>query len=380
MTRSTPPRLRSGSGQAPLVGPSMLALVGDPQTGPALWRVLQPYTALQKRGYLAGWDRHDAVGIGDVAPLFDGYVLPRTYWRPGHRHLAELWFSMMRRAGRFVVYDVDDDVFSEELDRRTVALGWSEGKSLEQLAVDRAERIWTLRQCDGVTVSTQRLATVVRSLTDRPVVVVPNAIDIPWFRRALGSARRQTAGVTIGWAGGRRPDDDLVTVAAAWARIAARYPGVRFVVQGHVPRVLEESVPSERLVTVPWMALERYPIGLVEVDIACCSVVDTPFNRSKSAIKAYEAAVAGAAVVATPTVYGRTIEHGRTGYLAESVDDWTDALAELVESRAHRRMIATRLLRYVERRCALAVNLHRWPAAWSAIRDDMRARRVTVVA
>ena len=59
-----------------LTGPSMLALVGD-RTGPTLWRVLQPITALEKAGYPCGWDlTHNAL-IGQIAPHFDGYLLPR---------------------------------------------------------------------------------------------------------------------------------------------------------------------------------------------------------------------------------------------------------------------------------------------------------------
>jgi hypothetical protein len=40
------------------------------------------------------------------------------------------------------------------------------------------------------------------------------------------------------------------------------------------------------------------------VDIGCCAVADTPFSRAKTPIKAWEYAAAGAAVVATPALYG----------------------------------------------------------------------------
>lgn len=362
-----------------LTGPSMLALVSD-ESGPTLWRVFQPVTALQQRGYPCGWERKDARAIGAIAPLFDGFILPRMSWRPNERYLAVHWFDMLRRAGRFVVYDADDDIFNPDLNARTVALGFAEGRSADQLEAERAERIWAMQQADGVTVSTQRLATVVRSLTDRPVIVVPNAIDIPWFRRVLAGRARQVPAPTIGWAGGKRPDDDLKAMATAWTRIADRFEPVTFVVQGHVPPVVVNAVPADRLVVIPWLPLHVYPAGLVDVDIACCSVADERFNHSKSPIKAYEAAVAGAAVVATPTVYGRTIEHGRTGYLAVTADEWEAALASLVESYAHRRMIARRLLRHVERKCSLVENFWRWPAAWGRIAADARARRGRLVA
>jgi glycosyltransferase involved in cell wall biosynthesis len=357
--------------------PSMLALVGD-MSGPTLWRVLQPFTALEKRGYPAAWDMNDAHGIGEVAAAYDGVVLARLGWQPEHRPIAEGWFRAMRRARKLVVMEADDDVFSPEIDRRTVALGWTDGKTPERLEAARLLRIWTLRQCDGVTVSTRRLATVVRGLTDRPVVVVPNAIDLGWFRRVLRAQPRQVPSPTIGWAGGKRPDEDLAPMAEAWGRVARRCPSVRFVVGGYLPPVVATAVPEDRLVVVPWLPLERYPAGLRDVDVACCSVADTPFNRCKSPIKAYEAAVAGAAVVATPTLYGALIEHGATGYLAETADDWEAALVEMVERPALRSIMARRLLRVVERHHTLDGQLWRWPAAWAQIAE--RAGEQHVVA
>jgi len=357
-----------------LDGPSMLAIVGD-RTGPSMWRVFQPFKRLEERGYPCGWDFKSAPLLGQVAPAFDGYVLARMSWPLSERVFAASWFAMLRRAGKTTVYECDDDLFSPALSTRAVELGQAAGRSAEQLEEDRQSRLWTLRQCDGATVSTQRLATLVRTLTDRPVVVVPNAIDVPWFRGVLRQARRTVPGPAIGWAGGQRPDRDVAAMAEAWCRIAAADRRVTFVIQGYVPPVLMAAVPADRLVVLPWLPLERYPAGLVEVDVACCSVADEPFNRHKSPIKAYEAALAGSAVVATPTVYGGTIEHGVMGYLAETADEWERALSDLVARPAHRAIMARRLLRRVERDWSLAENLWRWPAAWAQIAEAAGARR-----
>jgi glycosyltransferase involved in cell wall biosynthesis len=365
---------------ARLAGPSMLALVGD-MSGPSLWRVLQPFTMLEQRGYSAAWDFKDAVGIGSIAPFFDGYLLPRMAWNPGQREIAEAWFGALRRAGKFAVYDADDDLFNPALDKRSIELGFAGRKGLADLAAERFERIWTLQQCDGVTVSTRRLATIVRELTDRPVVVVPNAVDIDWFRRVLRTPAPMTKrAVTIGWVGGSRPDRDLGSMARGWAIIAASYPDVGFVVGGYLPGVIRELVPTERLRVVPWLPLERYPEAYRGIDIACCAVSNEPFNRAKSVIKAYEAAVAGAAVVATPTIYGGLIESGRNGFLAESVDEWVASLELLLDKPPLRRRLARRLLAEVERTATLAANLWRWPAAWSAIQQSAAERRRRVVA
>lgn len=362
-----------------LSGPSVLALVGREKTGPDAWRVFFPVTALEKAGYPAGWDFKDAPHVGLAAAVVDGYLLPRISWPPEHRRTAEAWFDSIRRDGKFTVYDADDDVFTSQETHRRVELDWTEGKSFEQLEAERFERIWAMQQCDGVTVSTQRLATIVRSFTQRPVIVVPNAIDLAWFRSVVRATSRQIPGITIGWAGGRRHDRDVEQMAEAWGRIARRYPSVRFVVQGHQPPVILEHVPFERIARLPWLPLEVYPSGLAQIDIACCFAADTPFNRAKSPIKCFEAAAAGSAVVASPTLYGAVVDHGSSGFLAESAAEIEDALSVLIEQHATRKMMAKRLLKTVEKRHSLAGNLWRWPAAWAQIAESARVGRLVAV-
>lgn len=356
-----------------LTGPSMLALVGD-LTGPTLWRTLMPVTALEKAGYPCGWDFMKNDAISAIAPAFDGYLLSRASWPPAYRRMAEQWFAAARNAGKFVVYDTDDDVFSSHETHRRVELNWTDGKSLEQLEAERFERIWAMQQCDGVTVTTQRLATIVRSYTSKPVIVVPNAIDLPWFQKIVRATPRTVKGLTIGWAGGKRHDRDVEQMAEAWERIARRYPEVTFVVQGYQPEVITQCVPSERLALLPWMPLQKYPMGAAQIDIGCAAIADTPFNRAKSNIKAMEYAAAGAAVVASPTLYSGLVVNGESGFIAESVDDWESGIAELVESHAQRQIMARRLLRTVEKRHSLAGNLWRWPAAWQQIAESARGR------
>jgi glycosyltransferase involved in cell wall biosynthesis len=361
-----------------LVGPSMLALVGD-MTGPSLWRVLQPFTALENLGYPCGWDETRNRLVSAVAPGFDGYLLPRLSWPDGPpRRQAERWFRAARAAGKLTVYDLDDDLLSMSTIARRLAL--EPERTLAELEADRAAIVWAVGQVDGVTVSTPRLAEVVRRFTDAPVLVVPNAIGVRWFRSVLRATRRQIPPLTIGWSGGQRPDADLAPMAEAWRLVAARFRDVRFVVSGSAMAVLCSAVPVDRLHLRPWVPIERYPASFVDVDISCCAVEPSPFNAAKSPIKAMESAIAGCAVVASPFVYGELVEHGRSGYLAETAGDWYAALAELASRPSHRAMLARRLERRVERDCSLTENLWRWPQAWAAIAADARARRGRLVA
>jgi glycosyltransferase involved in cell wall biosynthesis len=361
-----------------LDGPSMLALIGD-SNGPALWRVLQPITALERRGYPCGWDTAANPAAQQLASAYDGIIIPRMAWPLIERDRARAFFAIARRRRQIVVFEADDDLFSTAMTAHALGAGLGGGKSLATLENERHDTLWAMRQCDGVTVSTEPLAERVRAWTDRPVVVVPNALDLPWFRQIVSAEKRSASGVTIGWAGGQRDEGDLRPLATAWSRIAARYPAVRFVVAGHPSPSLLGSVPADRVTLRAWLPIERYPANLAGLTIGCAALTTAPFNATKSPIKAYEYAAAGAAVVASPTVYGSLIKDGENGLLAETADDWERALSTLVDRPAFRAILARRLLRLVEKPHTLDVNLHRWPEAWATIAESARTRERLVV-
>ena len=356
--------------------PRTLALIGD-ETGPSLWRVWMPMTALSALGRVADWDYKD--NADRILPIiatgrYDAIILPRLAWR--EHEAGRQWIASLHRAGLAVIAEYDDDVFSEDIIERQYRVHDRErAKGKEQLAQDRLDRIAVLQQADGVTVSTRRLATVVREHTDKPVCVVPNAIDTRWWRRTLRGVSRVVPPLTIGWCGGARYPEDLAAMAEGWRRIASRYPDVTFVVQGHMAEVLINAVPPERVRRLPWLPLQDYPRAMLNVDIGCAAVTDKHFNRCKTPIKVWEYTLSGAVVVASRALYGAVVTDGEDGLLADTPDEWEAALARLVEDASLRRTLWKEQRRRVAREHSLERNLWRWEAAWTAIISDFRARQ-----
>lgn len=348
---------------APLVGPRVLSLVGQWAISCNLWRVWQPTRLLQRRGYFAEWGWYNDPKNGPLLPYFDAFVLCRIGWSQNRVRGGERTFAGLRSGGGKVFYECDDDLLSPgsaEHQHR----GMQDDKTRKALEDELAWSRWTVERCDGVTVSTQYLASTVRRYTAAPVEVVPNMIAVEWFRDVQARVCRLVPPVTIGWAGGKRPDRELLPMAEAWARVARRYPHVRFLLVGHHPRVVSKRLPPDRLHRVPWLAVDDYPMGLVGIDIGCCPLERLTFNLCKSPIKSWEYGLSGAAVVASPTVYRECVDHGRSGYLAETADEWEEALSRLVEREEERRAMAAALERDVVERWSLERNVWRWPAAW----------------
>ncbi len=214
----------------------------------------------------------------------------------------------------------------------------------------------------------------VRQLTDKPVKVVGNYMDLHWWKKVQKQAQRDPniKGVTIGWAGGRRPDSDIEPMVKAWGRIAAKYDKVTFVIQGHSSDMFFDNVPYERIAVTSWMPIETYPAGLVNIDIGCCPLDESQFNRSKSFIKAMEYAASNAAVVASPMVYDGLIEHGKDGFIATTVDEWELYLSKLVEDYTLRHDMSKRLLAKVRKDYSIETNAWRWIQAWTDIVSNFR--------
>jgi glycosyltransferase involved in cell wall biosynthesis len=336
--------------------PRVLFMTGG-SDGSSLWRVWQPAAELERRGETVHWCSKDEdtgkLLAAVVRHRYDAIVLSRTTWPGWAIPLAERFVAMMHRHGLAVWFECDDDLFLHVEQQLT----WDQ----EKLRQAR-EAIHTVKLCDGIIVSTPRLKTVVRHATggEIPVAVCPNLLDWDWWRLIQKQAKRVVPPVTIGWAGARRQDADLAAMAEGWRRVAAAHPGVRFVVQGHCPPLVEEAVPAGRLHYLPWIELAKYPAGLVNIDIACCSVADTPFNQCKSIIKALEAGASGSAVVATSALYRQIIRHNDTGLIADTADEWAAGLGTLVADAQYRRVLARRLRRVVVERH----NLQRSAGVW----------------
>ena len=358
------------------MNPKVIALVGGLDgnlDGCTFWRCIWPITELERQGYKGvGWDFLDNPMVAAIVHLYDAIILPRRHWLPEDWNKGKSFIRAVHNAGIAIIYEVDDDLFSDDFVRRLITVHDKTPAKAEEV---RQCIVRTLKMADGVTVSCQRLATIVRRLTDKPVKVVGNYIDYDWFTAVQREAERDVPGLTIGWAGGVRPDSDVEAMAVAWGRVARRFDHVTFVVQGHQAKIIYDHVPHERIAALDWLHITEYPAGMVNIDIGCCPLSDTPFNRAKTYIKAMEYAAGGSAVVASPTVYGQIIEDGYDGYICTSADEWEMALNTLIASPNGRQRMAQNLRHKVEDRHTLAGNAWRWPLAWGEIVEHFQRGR-----
>jgi glycosyltransferase involved in cell wall biosynthesis len=253
------------------------------------------------------------------------------------------WAKEARRRGIKVVYETDDDVFHVARHNPAYAQ-WGTASARKT-----CEKLITM--ADHVVVSTQPLKDSIREhcgLPDARVTVAYNHVHpIIWGQSVLEQATPadNKGRLVIGWQGSATHRVDFTAAIDGLARVVNDYPQtiVRFF--GDVPLCVKGKIPGKRFEWMKGVTFDQYPRNLryANFDIALAPLVDSRFNRAKSNIKVLEAWATRVPIVASPVYpYRTTITHGENGYLADSPDDWYNALSDLILNPGRRRAMAAR--------------------------------------
>ena len=98
-----------------------------------------------------------------------------------------------------------------------------------------------------------------------------------------------------------------------------------------------------------FISYDAYEAAIRSSDIALLPLRDNEFNRAKSDLKFIECAGNGTVVLASPVVYSKTIEEGRTGFIFRDEREFIAKLSLLIKNKNLRRMVAEAAYSYVKR-------------------------------
>ena len=258
-------------------------------------------------------------GPGDLEEV-DVLVMQRPALKFGARMFDRIGGHVAR------VYETDDDL--------TVM----ESSNAAHFACDprAAESVrYCIRRAEMVTVSTPYLADLYAPLNSN-IRILPNFIKA----ELLDMPRKRRDRVTIGWQGGSSHlvdmcavQDELRDVLTANPDVDMHFIGVDFTPLTWVKMPWLE----DRCRYTPWFDDVGDSYRAVDFDIAIAPLADRPFNRSKSHLKALEAAARGIPVIAQDMEpYRGFVKDGETGYLVRSGEEWTKRLTELIHDEAAR--------------------------------------------
>lgn len=166
-------------------------------------------------------------------------------------------------------------------------------------------------------------------------VVARNLLDVASYQTQEHNPVRDR--IRILWSGSATHSGDLEILEPVVDQILTRYSPkqVEFVFVGSAPGGAIKNWLGKGVHMEPGVSLSIYPelLSVIKPQIVLAPLVDCEFNRAKSGIRVMEAGALAAPVVASPVgEYKVFVEEGRTGYLADTTDQWVDRIVELIET------------------------------------------------
>jgi GT2 family glycosyltransferase len=336
----SPPTLTPPKAQPPS-SPRAVLFVSDAYGDAMRYRCDHHAAELNMLGASADSHWLQSLPLDEVVDSYRCYILHRVA-RDEH---IEAFMDEVRRRWKPVIYDIDDLLFEPNGDAHALDLG-SIPERAGPVYQDRLQRhSQAMAAADAVFVSTEPLAAFARKVNPR-VFVIPNAADEEMIRlgdEALKTLKQGEPGeVRLGYVGGSRGlDGDFLEVADTILSALEDNSAVRLLVIGNVEldnRFASYGERIERLPIAPWRHL---PSVLATVDINLAPLErDNAVADSRSCTKWIEAGLVATPTIASPRAdFVRAIRPGSTGLLADTPDEWREALREMIASPDRRRSI-----------------------------------------
>ncbi len=236
--------------------------------------------------------------------------------RPSRWELA-----LLRRNSRTLIYDFDDAVMLNGVGKTTPR---------------RTNRFRNVTRAADLVVAGNEYLAEWAAGTSHNVCVLPTAIDANRFHPRLRSEKKESF-VNIGWTGSRSTTVYLNEILPAIAPFGNR-------VQMTVIADTTERINRALLQDVPFQFVRWSPESetttVAGFDIGLMPLPDNEWTRGKCGCKALQYMSMGIPAVCSPVgVNCQIIEHGRNGYLPNTVDDWQQTIAELIDDPTKRRTI-----------------------------------------
>ena len=183
-----------------------------------------------------------------------------------------------------------------------------------------------MRNAAAVVAGNRYLGERAASSGARNIEIIPSVVDLARFTHPDCVPEGP---FTVGWIGSPGSERLLDHIAPVLAELIARRR-VKVVLVGASPRALND-VPHE---SWPWhvdtegAAIQRFNVGIMPL-------AGSPWDKGKCGYKLIQYMAAAKPVIASPVgVNTEIVDHGKTGFLASSPDEWSAAIETLCSDPA----------------------------------------------
>jgi glycosyltransferase involved in cell wall biosynthesis len=219
------------------------------------------------------------------------------------------------RTGKPIIYQLDDPLY---IPYRSPYSGWFSYLKF-------FGKVGQIAKLSRLVIVNSRFHREYVSRYNQNVREIPSVVDGDLYTLAPRSA--SNGAVTIGWTGSDSTVGNLAVVDAPLRDVAQRHSDVRLQVVGASASPFAGLPVDVR----PWRA-ETEVADLRPFDVGLLPVPVNEWNKTKFFLKLVQYLALGIPPVCTPMGSNPfVIEHGKTGFLADSPAEWVAALDRLVE-------------------------------------------------
>lgn len=365
---------------------NMKILALHSNTGSRYYRLLPQLKYMQSVGHEVRLEKHDTKDLDQKIAWCDILVLQMVFSKDLVQQAKDL--------GKKVIFECDDLIHKTHEKHYS----YKETKGiLNQLKW--WWRIWeVLSRCDGFIVSNPLLKKVYGWMCRR-TFVFPNYMELEhWLKEPKKNLSDR---VRILWAGSTSHTGDLHWVKPIMDKIIEKYPQVQFIYVGHggVPtddlyakfiygEDIFEGLPQERRESLLGVPANIWPYTLASLlaDIAIAPLEKNDFNRYKTQCKYYEYGING-----IPGVYSKwfytdvkdyreglpNISADATGIVADTPEEWIEALSLLIENVTIRRRIGENARQEVIEKFDIRPHLPVWQGFIESIYGTTRRTNIS---
>lgn len=279
-----------------------------------------------------------------------------------HTKIALDCAKYCKMLGKKVMFEIDDNWFHLNDDNP-----FSETVKKDKNIIEGMLEF--CRFADGVTVTNETLKKAMAEHIDHNKIhVVANYISDYFYRERTASQKKREGRVNLFWSGAQNHLYSIRLLVEPIQQIMQKYENVDFTMVGADYLSEFPFMKKARFFYVPWTDVESYPSAFELGDIAMAPLSeDAGFNQCKSNIRLQEAAWHGMPVVASNRYqYAKTVQHGKTGFLADNPADWVKYLSQLIENHEMRKEMSSQARKWAQT-MTIENNYQKWIEVWERV-------------
>ncbi|NBR05155.1 MAG: glycosyltransferase [Planctomycetes bacterium] len=262
------------------------------------------------------------------------------------RKLPPSWLTwLIKRSCKHLIFDFDDAIFLRD----------SYSKKRMDDPSKLARFVALSKAADAMVAGNQFLANVTAEHTNTSkICVIPTVIDTSKYHPKTSPPLNDS--LEMVWIGSKSTLQSLEIIRPILEQLGRTFPNLSL-------KVICDSFPSfENLKVTPVHWQESIEVAEISnSDLGICFMPDDRWSRGKCGLKLLQYMAAGLPVIANPVgVHNEIIRHGHNGFLANTYEDWSNAIAHIYQNKEKQNLMGRRGREIVDSLYSVNANAENW--------------------